>query len=77
MDQGVIRHHGQIFHGIGEILDRKCLVVETVEVEGFGQIVQQDLLHLTKIVVQEEDFLTMENIEPVQLLGLDGLLEGL
>ena len=77
MDQGVVRHHGQIFHGIGEILDRKRLVVETVEVEGFGQIVQQDLLHLTKIVVQQEDFLTMENIEPVQLLCLDGLLEGL
>ena len=77
LNQGMRCHHGQIFHGIGKVLDGKGLIIQLVEIKGFRQLVQEDLLHLLEIVIQQKDFLTMENIEPAQFFGLDGLLEDL
>ena len=64
----MLRHHGQIFHGIGECLQIEGLTVHPVEVEGLRQRIQQLLLHLLQIVVQQKDFFPMENVQPPQVL---------
>ena len=43
----------------------------------FVQEGEQKLFHLTQIMIQQEGFLTMEDVKPVQTLCLDGLLENL
>ena len=64
----MLRHHGQILHGIGKGLQIKGFTVHPVEVEGLRQRVQQLLLHLLQVVVQQKDLFPMENVQPPQVL---------
>ena len=64
----MLRHHGQVFHGVGEGLQIEGLAVHPVEVEGFRQRIQQLLFHLLQVVVQQKDLLPMENVQPPQIL---------
>ena len=65
----MLRHHGQILHGIGEGLQIEGLAVHPMEVKGFRQRVQQLLLHLLQVVVQQKDLFPMENVQPPQVLA--------
>ena len=67
--QGVLRQHGQILHRVGKALQIEGLIVHAVEIEGLRQRVKELLFDLLQIVVQQEDFFPMENIQPPQLLA--------
>ena len=69
LNHGMLRHHGQVFHGVGEGLQIEGLAVHPVEIEGFRQRVQQLLFHLLQVVVQQKDFFPMENVQPPQVFA--------
>ncbi len=64
LDQGVLCHHGQVLHRVREDPHIEGFLIQPVEVEGFRQGIQQQLSKLPQIVVQQEGFLPMEEVEP-------------
>ena len=75
LDKGMLRHHGHALHRIAELLQGEILVIEPVGIEGFGQLIQKNFPQLAQIMLQKEDFLTMEDVQPLGLLVFDMLLQ--
>ena len=70
LHQGVLGHHGQIFHTVGKALHVEGLLVQPVIVEGFRQRIQRQLAHLGQIMIQQEGFLPVKKVQPPQFFLL-------
>jgi hypothetical protein len=63
---------GGLTDGIRKGLDVKGLLCQLMIIKGFRQFIGQQLAQLLQIMVQEENFLSMKNIQPVHILCPDG-----
>ena len=68
LNQGMLRHHGKPLHRVGKGSGVKVFGMEPMEVKGFRQRVQEQLFHLAQVVLQQEQLLSVEHVQPSQLL---------
>ena len=68
LNEGVLRHHGKPLHRVGKGSGVKVFGMEPMVVKGFRQRIQEQLFHLAQVVLQQEQLLSVEHVQPSQLL---------